>query len=38
MTEECVKYFGLNETYIQHCCLSKYNLKRKYKACYEEIA
>lgn len=36
--KECAKSFGLNEVYIQHCCLGKYKLKRTYKVCYEEMA
>lgn len=35
--KECAAYFGLNETYIQQCCRGIYKLKRKYRACYEEI-
>lgn len=36
--KKCAEYFGMNETYIQQCCRGLYKLKRKYKACYEEIA
>lgn len=36
--KECAEYFKMNETYIQQCCRGLYKFKRKYKACYEEIA
>ena len=36
--KECAAYFELNEAYIQQCCRGLYKLKRKYIACYEEIA
>ena len=35
--KECAEYFNMNEVYIQQCCRGLYKLKRKYKACYEEI-
>ena len=37
-SKECADYFGMNEVYIQQCCRGLYKFKRKYKACYEEIA
>lgn len=36
--KECAEYFNMNETYIQQCCRGLYKFKRKYKACYEEMA